>query len=105
MSTDTPIACTLTGDRLPGRLAELSAVGRNALLSVSGDGVLRFRADERTRARLETIVAAESRCCAFLNFDLRERADALVLTITAPEGAEPLALDLVDAFAAKAELG
>jgi len=39
-------------------------------------------------------------CCPFLTFDLRERAGELLLTITAPDGAEPLARELVGAFAA-----
>jgi hypothetical protein len=102
MSTEPVIACSLSSGELPERLAELRALGRDALLSVSAEGVLRFRADKGTRARLEAIVAAESGCCPFLSFDLREQAGALVLTITAPDGAEPLALDLVNAFAAEA---
>jgi hypothetical protein len=102
MSTDPVIACSLSGEELPQRLAEVRAIGRDALMSVSAEGVLRFRADEGTRGRLEAIIAAESCCCPFLSFDLREQAGALVLTITAPDGAEPLALDLVNAFAAEA---
>jgi hypothetical protein len=103
MDTHAPIACSLSSDELPERLAELEAIGRNALLSVSSDGALRFRADPAIRVRLEAVIAAESRCCSFLNFDLRERAGELVLKIGAPEGAEPLAFDLVDAFAAGVE--
>jgi hypothetical protein len=52
-----------------------------------------------TRERLEGIIAAESACCSFLGFDLGDDAGELVLTVTAPEGAEPLAFDLVNAFA------
>jgi hypothetical protein len=102
MTTEPVIACSLSGDELPQRLAEMTAIGRDALLSVSAEGVLRFRADEGTRARLEAIIAAESSCCPFFSFDLREQAGALLLTITAPEGAEELALDLMNAFAAEA---
>jgi len=103
MTTEPVIACSLSSDELPERLAEVRAIGRDALLSVSAEGVLRFRADDRTRARLEAIIAAESSCCPFLSFDLREHAGALVLTVAAPDGAEPLAFDLVNAFAAEAE--
>ena len=103
MDRDAPIACSLSNDELPERLAELEAIGRDALLSVSPDGALRFRADPAIRARLEAVIAAESRCCSFLNFDLREQAGELVLRIGAPEGAEPLAFDLVNAFAAGKE--
>jgi hypothetical protein len=103
MTADPQIPCSLTADELPKRLAEMSAIGRGSIISVSPAGVLRFRADQATRGRLEDIIAAESACCSFLGFDLREDAGELVLTITAPEGAEPLALDLVNAFAGDAK--
>ena len=98
MSSDTPIACSLNAEELPLRLAEIRALGADALLEMDGGGALRFRNDETTRARLEEIIAAESECCPFLAFDLRATADALELLITAPEGAEALADELVDAF-------
>ena len=97
MSPDTPIACSLNAEELPRRLAEKRAIGADALLEVDG-GALRFRNDETTRARLEEIVAAESECCGFLTFDLRATGDELELRITAPEGADALADDLVGAF-------
>jgi hypothetical protein len=99
MTTDPQIACSLSAAELPKRLAEMAAIGRDSLLSVSAEGVLHFRGDRGTRERLEDIIAAESACCSFLGFDLREDAGELVLTVTAPEGAEPLAFDLVYAFA------
>ena len=102
MTTEPRIACSLSADELPRRLAEMAAIGRDSLLSMSPEGVLRFRGDAGTRARLEGIIAAESACCSFLGFDLCEDAGELVLTVTAPEGAEPLALDLVNAFAGDA---
>jgi len=104
MTTDTPIACSLSADELPKRLAEMTALGKDALLGVSPEGAMRFRADNGTRERLEGIIAAESECCSFLQFGLTETADALVLSVTAPEGAEPLAWDLVNAFAADAKV-
>jgi hypothetical protein len=102
MTPETPIACSLGADELPRRLAEMRAIGRESLLSVGPEGTLRFRADDATRRRLRDVIAAESRCCAFLGFELREDLDGLTLTITAPEGAERLASDLVDAFAGDA---
>jgi hypothetical protein len=59
MSTDAPVGCSLSSDELPKRLAELTAIGRDALLSVSAEGALRFRADLATRRRLEAIIAAD----------------------------------------------
>lgn len=103
MNSSSPIACSLTADELPKRLEEISAVGKDALLSVSVDGALRFRADGTTRRRLEAIIAAESLCCPFLSFDLREYAGALFVTIDAADGGERLARDLVDAFVSEAK--
>ena len=103
MTPDAPIACSLSADELPVRLAEMRALGKEALLGVSSEGALRFRADANTRARLDDIIAAESQCCPFLRFELAEAGGELVLCVTAPEGAEPLARDLVDAFAAEGE--
>jgi len=102
MNPDTPIACSLSADELPKRLAEIGAIGKDALMSVSPDGTLRFRADAATRDRLEAIIAAESRCCSFLSFDLSEDAGELALTIVAPDGAEPIATELAAAFTAEA---
>jgi hypothetical protein len=90
-----PVACLLTGPELEQRLAEISAAGRDAVRV--GDE-LHFPADATTRERLEAIIAAESRCCAFLSFDLRESGDELALRISAPAEAEPIAAELRDAF-------
>lgn len=103
MSPDTPIACSLSADELPQRLAEMSAIGKDALMSVSPGGTLRFRADATTRDRLEAIVAAESQCCPFLSLELSEDAGEIALTIVAPEGAEPIAADLAHSFATGAK--
>jgi hypothetical protein len=101
MPTDLPIACSLTADELPARLADMEAIGRDALLAVVTSGrraTLRFRSRAATRERLAAIVAAESQCCAFLKFGLVDAGDALVLSIDAPPGAEPVLDDLVAAF-------
>lgn len=100
MTPDTPIACSLSAEELPARLAEIRAIGVDALLGVDGGGALRFRNDDATRIRLEAIVAAESECCSFLGFDLRAHGEQLELRITAPADAEPVADELVHAFAA-----
>ena len=99
MTRETPIACSLSAEELRARLAEIQAIGADALLTVDGAGALRFRNDEPTRRRLETIVAAESECCGFLAFELKAVGDELELRITGPEGAEALADDLAQAFA------
>ena len=99
MTPDTPIACSLSAEDLPARLAEIRAIGADALLGVYGGGALRFRDDGATRTRLEAIVAAESECCSFLGFDLRADGEELELRITAPAGGEVVADELARAFA------
>ena len=82
------------------RLAEMRAIGREALLVAQPEGILRFRATPETRQALEEIVAAEAECCPFLEFELIEDADALQLRVSAPDGAEPVVAGLTAAFSA-----
>ena len=101
MNTNIPIVCSLDADELEQRLAEIGAVGADALRDVQslpGEAILRFAAGEETRERLEAIVAAEARCCAFMSFDLCEEPGAIVMRISAPDGAELVLDDLVGAF-------
>ena len=92
MSTEIPIACSLNAGELTHRFAEISNLGREALLDAEPTelgATLRFTPEPGVQARLARIVAAESECC---------ESDAVVLTIAAPEGAEPVVRDLLDAF-------
>jgi hypothetical protein len=100
-----PIACSLSAAELPERLAEMNDLGRAALLDVERKdttAVLHFRSGGATGERLAAIVAAEARCCAFLDMTLRETHDALALTISAPPDAAPVLDELVAAFTATA---
>jgi len=45
-------------------------------------------------AELRELIAAESQCCAFLEFDLRSAGPELELDVTGPEGAQPIILAL-----------
>jgi hypothetical protein len=101
MPTELPIACSLNATELPQRLAEMAALGRAALLDARTRPTraeLRFAAGAGVRERLEAIVAAESQCCAFLTIAVTEEPDTVLLTIDAPEGAEVVLAELVDAF-------
>ncbi len=102
MADPTPIACSLDAGELRERLAEIEAVGTESLIEKSREGerhVLRFRADAETERRLEEIVAAESRCCAFLDLELTRQGDELTLTLAAPSGGEEIADELAVSFA------
>src|SRR4051794_16194010 len=104
MAEELPIACSLSATDLSTRLAEMADLGRAALLHADRRGAgarLRFAAGTGVRERVEAIVAAESECCAFLAMRVTDAPDEVVLTIDAPEGAEPVLEDLVDAFEAK----
>jgi hypothetical protein len=105
MSTQPPIACTLSAAEMPARRAEMAALAR-ALVSADAQaarGVLRFRAGARTRERAAAFVAAESRCCPFLRLELRDDdPDALTLVVEGPPGSEPIVGELLAALGAPA---
>jgi hypothetical protein len=63
--------------------------------------VLSFRPDAEIRARVEAIAAAESECCAFLDFRVEYGAVATVLTISAPNGGAEVVHELAAAFAGR----
>jgi hypothetical protein len=101
MTDPKPIACTLGASDLRQRLEEIAALGADSLLGHEerdGAHTLRFRLDDRTRRRLEEIVAAEAQCCSFLDLEVSERDGDLVLTITSPEAGKPVADELALAF-------
>ena len=103
-----PIACSLTATELPKRLAEMSDLGRAALIDAHTDATraeLRFAAGTGVRDRVEAVVAAESQCCAFLDMTVTDEPDTIVLTIQAPEDAELVLAELVDAFRGQAQVG
>jgi hypothetical protein len=103
LNSSAVIACTLSPDDMPRRAAEIGALGRETLLAVERSearATLRFRRDPATRARVERIVALESECCAFIDFELSDTGNALVLTLQTPNGGEPALHMLVDLFSA-----
>jgi hypothetical protein len=88
-----PIACTLGPTGLADRTAQLRELADGALRSREplNDGErLTFAPGPETERRLRAAVAAEASCCSFLRMVLRAEADALVLDITGPAGAQPI---------------
>jgi hypothetical protein len=101
MTEALPIACSLSAGDLKGRLAEIAAIGDDALIgheAAEGRHALRFRADGSTRERLERIVDAEAECCPFLDLDLSEADGLLTLTLLASPEAGPVVEELATAF-------
>jgi hypothetical protein len=98
-----PIACTLGPDDLTARLDRIAQLARQHLLAQRQDGAalqLLYSAD--AAAELKDIVALEQQCCAFLKFELAERAKVVELTITAPTEAGEFAGLLFEHFSATA---
>ena len=91
--TDLPIACTLDPDGLASRLALIDALATDGLLErmPTGSGLrVRLRDTPEIEQRTRELIAAESRCCAFLDFRLGRADGALVLDISGPEDARPV---------------
>ena len=81
-----PIACTLDLQAVGPRLAEISQLTREHLRSHLVEGrTLRLTYDTAAAQQVARIVELERVCCAFLNFELQVSADAVELSITAPE--------------------
>jgi hypothetical protein len=90
--TDLPIACTLTPDGITARLALIEALAADGLLerTQTDAGVrVRLRDTPDIQERARALVAAESECCGFLDFDLRREDGDLVLDISGPADATP----------------
>lgn len=91
--TDQPIACTLGPDGMTARLARIDALAADGLLErTPTESGVRVRLLDRPdiEQRTHELVAAESQCCAFLDFDVRRENGDLVLDISGPENARPV---------------
>jgi hypothetical protein len=91
----------LSATELTARLAQIAELGRDALVEVELSGThatLRFAARAGVRERVTSVAAAESACCAFLVMQVSDELDAIVLDISAPEDAELVLHELVDAL-------
>jgi hypothetical protein len=90
----TGYACSLDAREKADCAEAWRRLRRDALLGVRDDGVVvtsTWRRSAEVRRRLDALIEAESACCSFIDFELDERADTLVLRATAPAGAEPVA--------------
>ncbi|MGQ3213720.1 hypothetical protein [Shinella sp.] len=85
---DMPIACPLDSGDFKTRTEQMAALAHRHLTQVSREplsNALTYAPE--ALSELRDLVRKERECCAFLNFDLKEDADGLHLTITAPEAA------------------
>ena len=86
-----PVACSLSPEEMRGRQASLipALLGRAVAVNPSGEGyVLRFNLDAATLHSIAEVIAAESRCCPFLQFDLcvPPAQGNVTLTVSGPKG-------------------
>src|SRR3954468_9476548 len=87
-----PIACTLSPAGMTDRLALIDALAADGLLerTPTASGMrLRLRDTPDIEQRTRELVAAESACCAFLDFALGREDGDLILDITGPQNARP----------------
>jgi len=83
-----PIACTLSGADLKVRLQSIAELGKRHLQSQRrGGSQIHLNYSLQAAGELREIVVLKQECCAFLEFDLRETANAVDLTITGPASA------------------
>ena len=91
--TEVPIACTLSPDGVAARMALVDTLAADGLLhrARTSTGMrVRLRDTPDIEQRTLELIAAESRCCAFLDFELGREDGDLVLEISGPEDARPV---------------
>jgi hypothetical protein len=94
------IACTLGAGDLRERLAGIrDLASRHVLSSFREPLVLHLSYAPAALADVMDLVAKESACCAFLDFELRHDQEKVSLRITAPSSAAQVADELFAHFA------
>ena len=101
MTTNLPIACTLSRQQLAADREALllgladHAVGRTPLPTGMR---LRFPATAERMRQIDAVVRRERECCPFLDFRVGlTLGDSLTLDVTGPEGTAGLLAELLDA--------
>jgi hypothetical protein len=95
--TNAPVACTLNGNDLGDRTAELSDLAARALTDrapIHGGRRLTFVDRPAVERELRAAVVAEASCCPFLSMRLERSDGTLVLDITGPAQAQPIIAEL-----------
>jgi hypothetical protein len=96
------LACTLGPAEFRQRLDRIRGLTRAALRERTRDGLqLRLGYDSAAAAEVRELVALERACCGFLDFQLREQGDRLLVNITAPAEAKDTVEEIFSEFAGK----
>lgn len=101
LSRDVSIACTLGAGEYQARVRWIADLNQRSLQSHRGDALtLHLVYDAGALAEVEDLVRHEGACCAFLTFEIGQRAASVLLTVTAPEDARLAADALFEDFIA-----
>ncbi|TCA02564.1 hypothetical protein [Rhizobium leguminosarum] len=97
---ESPIACALDAGDLKIRTAQIEELALRHLKQVSREPLsIQLTYAIEALPELRDLVAKETECCAFLDFDLKEDRGGVRLKITAPEAARDAADTLFAHFA------
>ena len=90
-----PIACTLSSEDVPARIAEWREVLASVTAREAIPGGLRLvLSDEAPVARIAALAVAEQQCCAFFRFALTVDGRGVALEVTAPGDGEAVVAEL-----------
>jgi len=99
VQNNSQLACTLTNSEKRERLSLIRKKLSTHLLDkleLDAGYAFHFSSSLELRADIELLVELEKQCCAFLDFDLSERDDRFVLSVTGPVSAKTM---LAEVFA------
>lgn len=97
---EAPVVCTLDAGDFKERTASIRDLARRSLRHASRTPLtLTLTYLPEALDEVRGLVAMEQTCCAFLEFDLKNSASSVLLTITAPKSATDAADALFDHFA------
>ena len=85
-----PIACTLTTKQAASQLDEWAQLRASATEVEPIDGGVRLTLPSALEAATRDLASREAQCCAFLTLGVDRIGDAVVLTITGAEDAQPV---------------
>ena len=93
---ETPIACTLDGGAMPQRINDWRAILAYSTGCAANDGSVRVAfADSVPITQLAELVAAEQRCCSFIQFSITVDQRGIGLEAVAPTDALPIVFALL----------
>ena len=93
----TTIACTLDPAPMRDRAATGAEIkARGLVASEPTPTGYRLHFSPGLKGELETLIAAESRCCSFMKFEFETERDELILNVAAPEEGRPVIAQLFD---------